>query len=180
MSVPEGKRGLSEMEFYRTANRLRRDMTLLLLRDFGIKDKVRDVELLCRIHGLDPNDKAALKEIMEKYGIGEKITEKYPEWLIDKMRSSIMDILRDLMLNIRAANSIYPVNIAEYEERRLFQDKAICSCEQLYEEMQYVISVVPVDAQKYMPYVGEIEKEIALLKGWRKGDNRMLKRIKHL
>lgn len=44
--------------------------------------------------------------------------------------------------------------------------------------MQYIISIIPVDAQKYMRYVDMIEKEIALLKGWRKSDNKILKRIR--
>ena len=44
--------------------------------------------------------------------------------------------------------------------------------------MQYIISIIPVDAQKYMRYVDMIEKEIALLKGWRKSDNKILKKIK--
>lgn len=44
--------------------------------------------------------------------------------------------------------------------------------------MQYIISIIPVDAQKYIRYVEMIEKEIALLKGWRKSDNKILKKIR--
>jgi hypothetical protein len=44
--------------------------------------------------------------------------------------------------------------------------------------MQYVISILPVDAEKYMPYVAMVDREIALLKGWRKSDNKILKGIK--
>ena len=40
-----------------------------------------------------------------------------------------------------------------------------------------MISIVPVDAEKYMQYVEIIEKEIALLKGWRKGDNKIASRL---
>ena len=44
--------------------------------------------------------------------------------------------------------------------------------------MQYVIHVSPCDIEKFMPYVEMIEREIALLKGWRKSDNRILSQIK--
>lgn len=178
MSVPKNKRNLSSLEFYHTAIRLRREVTLLLLRDFGIKDKVRNTRMLAQIHGIEPEDEAALKSILEKYGMENSIVEEFPEWLVDKMRSSIMDILRDLILNITAANSIYPVNEPEFYERRVRQDGAIGNCEQLLQEMQYIISIIPVDAQKYMRYVEMIEKEIALLKGWRKSDNKILSRIR--
>ena len=177
MSVPKSERGLSRLEFYHTAIRLRHDITLLLLRDFGVKDKVRNTSMIAQIHGIAPEDAKALQDVMDKYHM-TSITEEYPDWLIDKMRSSIMDICRELIMNITAANTIYAVHETEFYERRNFQNRAIGNCEQLLQEMQYVISVIPVDAEKYMPYVDMIEKEIALLKGWRKSDNRILREIR--
>ena len=58
------------------------------------------------------------------------------------------------------------------------QNAAIGNCEQLLQEFQYIIEVLPVNANKYLRFVDMIEREIALLKGWRKSDNRILKRIK--
>lgn len=55
---------------------------------------------------------------------------------------------------------------------------AVGNCEQLLQEMQYVISILDVDVNKYLPYVDMIEKEIALLRAWRKSDNRLLERVK--
>lgn len=43
--------------------------------------------------------------------------------------------------------------------------------------MQYVLSIFPVDAEKYMVYVEMIEREIALIKGWRKSDNKIASRL---
>ncbi len=177
-SVPNSRRNLSNLEFYRTATRLRREITALLLRDFGVKDKVRNTKIVAKEHRMTPEDEEALKALLEKYGIEKNIIDEYPDWLIDKMRSSIMDILRNLILNIRAANIIYPTSEAEFFERRIRQDRAIGNCEQLDEEMQYIISVIPVDAQKYMRYTDMIEKEEALLRGWRKSDNKILTRIR--
>lgn len=178
MSVPKPKRNLSELEFYYNAYIMRNEITNLLLRDFGVKDKVRNTKILCRIHKIEPQDEETLRKILEKYNM-DNIIEEYPSWLIDKFRNSIMDCLTDIMKNIIAANTIYPVNIAEYNKRRLLQDTAIGNCEQLLQEMQYVIDIIPVDAQKYMRYVDMIEREIYLIKGWRKSDNKILKRIKN-
>ena len=60
----------------------------------------------------------------------------------------------------------------EADERRLCQDRAIADCESLLQELQLVIDILPVDGEKYMRYVEMVEKEIALLKGWRKADNK--------
>ena len=39
MSVLKNKRGLSKLEFYHTARNLRKEITAMLLRDFGVKVK---------------------------------------------------------------------------------------------------------------------------------------------
>ena len=178
MSVPVSKRTLSDLEFYHTAFKMRLAFTNLLLRDFAIKDKVRNLQVLSGMRGMSEEDTRALAEIAEKYGFKQPVIERYPHWLIDHFRETILGLLRDLMQNITGANTIYAINEREYLERRSLQNRAIINCEQLLQEMQYVIHVIPCDIEKFMPYVEMIEKEIALLKGWRKSDNRILAQIK--
>lgn len=165
MSVLKNKRSVSSLEFYHNAIMLRREITMLLLRDFGIKDKVRSVKSLYGVPGMEPEDEQKFREIVEKYEMKATIIEEYPAWLIDKMRNNIMNILHNMIMNITQANTIYPVCESEFYDRRNFQNHAIGNCEQLLQEMQYIISIIPVDAQKYIRYVEMIEKEIALLKG---------------
>ena len=178
MSVLKNKRALSELEFFHNATELRREITLLLLRDFGVKDKVRTVKSLYGISNMEPEDTKKIQEMVEKYGMCGSIVEEYPMWLIDKMRNNVLNICHSMIMNITQANTIYPMSEEEFHDRRNFQNHAIGTCEQLLQEMQYIISIIPVDAQKYMRYVDMIEKEIALLKGWRKSDNKILKRIR--
>lgn len=178
MSVLKNKRALSELEFFHNATELRREITLLLLRDFGVKDKVRTVKSLYGISNMEPEDTKKIQEMVEKYGMCGSIVEEYPMWLIDKMRNNVLNICHSMIMNITQANTIYPMSEEEFHDRRNFQNHAIGNCEQLLQEMQYIISIIPVDAQKYMRYVDMIEKEIALLKGWRKSDNKILKRIR--
>jgi len=151
MSVLKNRRGLSKLEFYHTARKLRREVTSLLLRDFGVRDKVRKV----------------------KTESGEEVSviEGYPDWLLENFRDSIMRLLRNLMLNITAGNSIYPINEAELLLRRQYQTAAIVNCEQLLQEMLYCEDVLPV-------HVEEIEFEIKLLKGWRKSNSKLADKLK--
>ena len=65
----------------------------------------------------------------------------------------------------------------ELMERRMFQNNAIGQCYRLLQELQYSIEVLPVDIEKYARFVEVIEKEIYLLKGWRKKDNKLKKGI---
>lgn len=174
MSVLKRYRSLSNMEFFHNAIVLRKEFTTLLLRDFGVKDKIRNISLLS--NKLSDNDKIIIDNIIKKYG-NILILEDYPEWIISRFRNNILNILDELLMNITKANSIYPVYEQEFYERRILQDRAIGNCECLFQEMQHIISVLPTDSNKYMRYVELINKEISLLKGWRKSDNRILKRL---
>jgi hypothetical protein len=72
------------------------------------------------------------------------------------------------MDNITAANTIYPINEHELEQRRDYQTKAIIVCEQILQELQYMISVLPINVDRLNPEVEMLLKEVALLKAWRK------------
>jgi hypothetical protein len=137
---------------------MREEITNFLLRDFGVRDKVR------KIQGED--------------NLQVTIIEEYPAWLITSFRQSIIGILRSLMMNIMAANTIYPVTLEELADRRKYQTAAIINCEQLLGEMTYCSDVLPIELAKFIPYIDKIAFEIKLLKGWRKSSNELAKKIK--
>ncbi len=174
MSVLKNKRGLSGLEFYRNGIVLRKNLTELLLRDFGIRHKIR--KSVAYTKNMTEEDAAIFQNLVDKYEC-TNIIEEYPGWMIDNMRTNILNLCHSMIMNITQANTIYPTNEYEYYDRRNYQNHAIGNCEQLLQEMQYIISVIPVDANKYLPYTKMIVKEIQLLKGWRKSDNRILKSI---
>ncbi len=180
MSVLKSKRGPSRLEFLHTAYVLRRKLVLLMLRDFGIKDKIRNPDFYARIHKMAEEDREKFLEITEKYNI-RNILDEYPEWLINELRSRITSESRYLIRNIIQANSLYPTTESELADRRRYQTQAIGCCEQLLQEMQFVMTVIDVDVNKYLPYVDLIEKEIALLRAWRKNDtSRLGKKVAEL
>lgn len=76
--------------------------------------------------------------------------------------------LSELFDNITAANTVYPTNEHEVEIRRDYQTKAIITCEQILQELQYMISVLPINVNKLESVTDMLLKEVALLKAWRK------------
>ena len=178
MSVLKRKRNLSKMEFYHNAIKLRLMITELLLKDFGIKSRRRNLEFAKEVYDIDEDDLSEIEDILSAYNIKNSFIDNFQSWLIDKERDYFMDLLRSLMKNICSANTIHITNEEEYMMRRNYQTNAICDCENLLQEMQYVIYVCHPNVEKYMVYVDIIEKEILLLKGWRKSDNKIIKEIK--
>jgi hypothetical protein len=156
--VLKNKRGLSALEFYHNGRQLRKDMTTWLLRDFGVRDKVR----------------------IEKRPDAEpdKISEVYPEWLISHLREKILQILHNMMMNIIAANTIFPLTFDELTLRRRYQTGAIINCQQLIQEIEYCEDILPLGLKKFEPYYEAIDYEIKLLKGWRKANSKIAEKIK--
>jgi hypothetical protein len=151
MSVLKNKRGLSRLEFYHNARRMRKELTMLTLRDFGI-------------HSRGAAFKAAT---------GSQQPEGFYDELIAEFSRNIRNLLRDMMRNITAGNTIYPVNETEIQERRRYQTAAIINCEQLLQELLFCEDVMPVKASRFIPYIEQIEFEIKLLKGWRKANKKI-------
>jgi hypothetical protein len=63
----------------------------------------------------------------------------------------------------------------EFCERRKHIDEAIAQCYVLKQELQYIIRTLPVDLNKYERFAAAIDKQIALYKGVRQADNRLLR-----
>ena len=74
--------------------------------------------------------------------------------------------------HVYTANSIYPTYYEELVERRVHQDLAIGQCYRLVQELQYAIETLPVDVNSFLRFGEDIQREIDLIKGWRKSDNK--------
>ena len=82
-------------------------------------------------------------------------------------------LLRNLMWNITAANTIYAKNELELAKRREYQTAAIINCQQLIQELEFCCDTLPLRVDKLQPYLEAISFEIKLLKGWRKSGNKI-------
>lgn len=175
MSVLKSKRKASQFEVFHHFYKMRKEVTDLLLRDFGY-DYNRAENKVAKMFGgrsyteLTPEEKSRYDRLMEK-------NRAFDEWFIEDERKVIVDCLRSIGENVFLANSIYPTYMEELIERRLCQDKAIGLCYRLTQELQYAIETLPVDVNKYLRFAEMIQAEINLLKGWRKSDNKFKRAI---
>lgn len=159
MSVIASKRSPSRFEPIKHAVDLRVLFTGLLIRDFGI----RDLEHVARI----------------KYAFGKDRKEELPKYtfLMSSCKDRINYLTGMIEANIRAANTIYPVNIDECNQRREYQNNALANCEQLVSELQYVINIFEVNVNEYKQYIEAIDRQISLVKRWRQSDNKIRNKL---
>lgn len=155
MSVLVINRDLSELEYYHQANDLYKDMTQLLLRNFGIKTKKKELaisstEKAAVIAAFPYMEEAFLR--MDQLEAAATLRE-YSGWLINHYRQHILTRLESLLDNISDA-------YRSKGERR----KALNDCEKLIQLLQRVMAVLPVDVNKLIPYVDRIDRIIELLK----------------
>lgn len=170
MSVLKSKRKESQFEVFHHLTKMRKEVTDLLLRDFGY-DLGRANKRISNMFGnrsyeeLTPDEKVRYEKLSEK-------NKAFDEWFVKDQRQTVVDCLRTITSEVYTANSIYPTYMEELVERRLHQDRAIGQCYRLTQELQYAIETLPVDVNKYLRFATMIQTEINLLKGWRKSDNK--------
>lgn len=175
MPVLAANRSESKLKFYVSAIALRKSIYFFLLRDFGIKDKIRTVESFSQ--RMNKTDMDLFQDIMERNHF-ERLDLEYPEWMIKHFRDPIFNHVDSLIDNITHAYTIWPTMHAEYEERRIHIDRAIGDCEALLKDFEKAADILPIKIDKMMPTVKKISEVIALLKGWRKSDNKRFKNLK--
>lgn len=159
MSVLASDRPVSKFEAVYHAHVMRDMFNQLVLRNFGI----RDVGPIAR-----------RKYILGKDNIENR--DKY-ECLLDEYRGAIVRFAASVVQDVSAANAIYPKNLSEYNQRRAYQTHALSACRQLTVEIQSVVDTFDVDVNDYAQYSNAINREIDLIKRWRKSDNRFCKRF---
>lgn len=170
MSVLKSKRKMSQFEVFHHLYKVRKEITDLLLRDFGY-DFEKAEKRLENLFGGRAYDSLSDDE-KNRYDKLKKKNEAFDEWFISDERQVIVDCLRTITECVFVANSIYPMYPEELVERRIHQDRAIGQCYRLTQELQYAIETLPVDIEKYLRFGELIQTEINLIKGWRKSDNK--------
>ena len=160
MSVLVSKRSESKFEAIVYPIELHNMLIELMQRSFGVKDLDQFVRM--------------------RYAYGKDDTEDFSKYryLMYNYKTRIDQLASLMTNNIRAANSIYPTMLHEYEKRRDYQNTAIVNCEQLLKELQRVVEIFEVDVNLYSRYVKAIDREIGLIKKWRQRDNQIKSQLK--
>ena len=154
-----------------------------------LKNKIRELSIL-RNFGYKARESKPPRNFdqwseksRERWKQQEEARLKKLEWLdkhfLVEARKSVDDDLRRMMHGISAANSIQrPSNMAEADERRIHQDRAIAACEDLRIDLQDIMDTLPIDKNWMTHIEPEIASQIALLRAWRKSDNEMRRAIR--
>lgn len=159
MSVLVSDRKESKLEVIVYSLELRNMLIELMQRNFGVKDLNRMVRL--------------------RYAYGKDDREDFHKYhyLMSGFKKRIDELASMLTGNLRAANTIYPTSMYEYEQRRGYQNNAIVNCEQILKELQQVVEIFEIDLNIYDRYVKAIDREIGLIKKWRQRDNAIKTRL---
>lgn len=174
MSVPKGRRQESRFEAQHHYYRLRSDVTTLILQDFGFSEEkyLENIEYYRTAHSQADN----VEEVVARW---QKKSESFTRWFIDCEAAAVLDILRSIEREFTTGNSIYPsdtpARLMEFLMRRWHINRAIGYCYTLKQELNYIIRTLPVDLNKYERFAEAIDKQIALYKGVRQSDNRLIK-----
>lgn len=155
MSVLVSRRHESKFEAITYSVELHNMLIELMQRSFGVKDLAHLVRV--------------------RYAYGKDETEDFGKYryLMQNAKNRIDQTASLLTSNVRAANSIYPTSMHEYERRRDYQNDGIVNCEQLIKELQRVVELFDVDVNIYSRYIKAIDREIGLIKKWRQRDNKI-------
>lgn len=115
-----------------------------------------------------------IRNELTKFVMNEKIVPKRwrPVFTFPIIDKGIL-----LVDNITAANTIYPQNMHEAERRRDYQTNAIIVIEQIVQLLQYMLTTLNLDPDKFQPVTEMLLKESALLRGWRKSDNKLFSKF---
>ena len=129
-------------------------------------------------HNMQVLQKELVHHLMQDFGI-TRIADLGEAQFLDLKFERVINLCAEIVGDIHRANAIYVSNMIEYEQRRLYQDKAIGNCQVLKQELQSIIDVISgLNLNKYKTSIELIEKELHLIKSWRKSDLRLKKKLK--
>lgn len=144
-----------------------KQITELCFRGFGIKKR--------KAPKIPSNFQEWSIESQAKWhaNVKEQITrnQKWDMIFIENETRVVDGICRDIVHLIDRANTINPQYLCECDKQRLMQDEAIGLCNNLKRELNHIADTIPCNKNFLAIQTESIEKEITLLRGWRKSCN---------
>lgn len=174
MSVPKSKRNLSDLEFYSNAMMLYKEINIIFINNFNtIKNHKYNRSFIVTDYNVYTPNKELNKIIREYNNDIHLAIINLQDWILIRKRDIILKLLDQLINYIVYANSIYPTCKKEYEEKRLYQTKAICTCRAILTHFQLITEIFhEIKIDKYKRYIDMLSYEIKLLKDWRTKSNK--------
>lgn len=116
--------------------------------------------------------------VMRDFAYDGKL-EQMQQFILNDERTEILHDCRNMCSCITMANNIYVTCLEEYEERRKYQDLAIGYCARIKQELQFIVDAFPhkININKYAMSIKLADKEIVLIKAWRKADKKLKEKL---
>lgn len=128
-------------------------------------------------HNMQAVQKELILYLMDDFGITRNTNLGEAQFL-DLKFQRVINLCSDIVGDLHRANDLFVTNMMEYGQRRLYQDTAIANCDVLKQELQSVIDVISgLNINKYKISIKLIDKELVLIKSWRKADIRLKKKL---
>lgn len=175
-NVPASKRNPSAGPIYLTHfYKIYDGMIFYLLRDFGVKENINASYV--KVNGIkfSKEDAEVLRELVSKYGLS--YYSSYPYWVIDEFRRTVYNTMNEILHEITIANSVYPNSIYEYNIRRDHINNAIAGCEFILQLFNRIITILPVNVEKFVGMTNWITDEISYLREWKKKGNKIYHKL---
>ena len=112
------------------------------------------------------------KRYTEKLQTKLEMQHHWDQQFIDNESRVIDDMCRKIVHLIDRANSMNPQYLCECDQQRLMHDEAIGLCYNLKRELNHVAETIPCNKNYLAQQIDTINKEISLLQGWRKSQNK--------
>lgn len=174
MSVPKGKRTVSDVIYFSHAYKVEERVIKYILADFGTTKSYRDLHVFAHKAKMSIEDKKRFKELVDKYHL--ELETSYPEYIFCYFRECILENCKNLISLISKAHTMYPNSAYEFNIRRQYQTDAISACYDMKHMMQIAIQLFNSNnLEKFVPIINDIDKEIEYLKTWRKDCNKFKK-----
>ncbi|NRO03740.1 hypothetical protein [Lactobacillus helveticus] len=128
-------------------------------------------------HNMQAVQKELILYLMDDFGITRNTNLGEAQFL-DLKFQRVINLCSDIVGDLHRANDLFVTNMMEYGQRRLYQNRAIANCDVLKQELQSVIDVISgLNINKYKISIKLIDKELVLIKSWRKADIRLKKKL---
>ena len=166
--VHKSERGESRFEVMENVLKLKRQLRELdYIRNYGLK--IREARLPGNWEQWSTDSKAkwAHREA-DRISRLRDLDKRF----LSRKRETIEGLIGALLEHIEGANSIqHPASVAEADERRIHQCRAIAACQQMLVHLQDIMDTVPIDKNWMTAIEPVIVTEVALLRAWKRSDN---------
>lgn len=121
------------------------------------------------------------EESREKWRINMKEhvceQEKWDLTFIQNETRVVDSLCRKIVYLIDRANTLNPQYLCECDQQRIMQDEAIGYCKNLERELNHIADTIPCNKNFLAIMTEDIEKELTILRGWRKSCNAIRDRV---